>query len=168
MVTLVVTVVIASVAIPSFSTMLSRSRLRAAVEQLRADLTLARTEALRRNEVVFASFTRSADGSWCYGLSLDAACDCTAVAGANVCFLDRDAANNPLRRVVSSGEYRGVTMDAAVAALSFGPVRPTLSTRSITLTAAGRKARVITANMGRVRVCSPTGDAYLYYYDACT
>lgn len=169
MVTLVIAVVLLTIAIPSFSNMMTRQRLRAAAEQVRADLDLARTEAIKRNAAVRISFTRDLDGSWCYGLTLNAddGCDCAAASGTDICFLDVDGSSNPLRRAVSGEQYRGVTMAAGVGDIVFRPVRPVIRNESIALTAAGRTATVITHAMGRIRLCSPAGDNYLSYYDAC-
>lgn len=172
MVTLAVAVVLVSIAVPSFQSMLARQRLRAAAEQFRADLDLARTEAIKRNASVRVDFTRSIDGeTWCYGLTLGTSCDCTASSGTTVCFLDRtnpaDGTSAPLLRVINNGAYPAVTLDADVADFSFNPIRMTLVPRTATFSANDQTVNVVFGNVGRVRICSPAGDNYLYYYEEC-
>lgn len=169
MVTLVIVVVFALLAVPSFSSMLDRSRLRSATEQLRVDLTLARTEALRRDDGVVVSFVRNDATSWCWGMRVDASCDCTQTSGAELCFLDRDGGGTPIRRVVSSVDYRGVRLDALPfgGALAFNAVRPTLASGSASFSAGDYAARVAVGNVGRIRTCSVSGPNYLYYFDPC-
>lgn len=164
-----VAVVLLSVAVPSFSSMIARGQLKSAAERLRADLVLARAEASRRNAPISLTFRLADDGSWCYGLNLDNACDCTAASGPDVCALDQDADGNPVRRVVTSSEYRGVAVDQIPfrsGSIRFTPVRPTLRPGSARLSASGMKARVIASAFGRIRLCSPS-DAKPVFSETC-
>lgn len=168
LVTLTVLVVLTCIAVPSLSAMLTRSRLRSATEHLRAELDLARSEALKRDAIVVASFLRQADGSWCYGLSLGAACNCAITAGSGLCFIDRDAADQPVIRIVSSAQYPGVELGTPLPRpLRFNPVRPSLRADSASFTAGRHTARVVTADLGRIRICSPRGERHLAAYDVC-
>ena len=62
MVVIVVVAILASLAAPSFSTMLANNRVRTGVDGILAGLQLARTEAIRRNTNV--SFTLNTGTGW--------------------------------------------------------------------------------------------------------
>jgi type IV fimbrial biogenesis protein FimT len=174
LVTLAVMAIVIAIAVPAFGSIAARNRLRNAAEQLRSDLNAARTESVKRNAPVTVNFTRNSDGSWCYGLSLNASCDCTATSGTTVCSLDSDA-GNPILRVISSSKYSGVTMDAPPlgtapfgGSLRFSPVRPTLLAGSASLTASsGQTVQVVASGFGRIKLCSPAGANNFKYYLPC-
>lgn len=163
--------ILVAMAVPSFTGIIERNRMRNAVEQLRSDLKLARSESLRRNANVTVSFQRNTDGStWCYGLTLNASCDCTATSGTTVCQLDTGVST-----VVSSANFRGITSTAAPFAsgggnLVFSAARPTLASGSARFTSSptGYEARVVVAGMGRISLCSPAGTTKLSYFDPCS
>lgn len=162
-----VVVLVVSV-VPSLGTMIERSRLRAVVERLRADVTLARVEAQRRNRTVVLSFQRSEDGAaWCYGLTFDSTCDCRVASGAGSCELEPGV---PMR--VASDQSRGVRSSAPPFALSGGRLvvpgaRPTLTAGSAKFASAHGQAEVRVASSGRVRLCSPAGELRLISLDPC-
>lgn len=165
MVTIAVAAILIAMAVPSFSGIAERNRLRNVAEKLRSDLKLAHSEALRRDLPVFLTFKNVSGGAtWCYGLSQGAPCDCAAGA----CELDPGASTN-----VSNAAYRGVTMPdlpyaGTAGALTFSPARPTLSADSAAFfSPSGKEARVVIASNGRVRLCSPAGSNKLLYFNAC-
>jgi type IV fimbrial biogenesis protein FimT len=85
MVVLAVAAILASLAAPSFSTMLANSRVRTGVDGILAGLQLARTEAIRRNTNV--SFTLSTGTGWTVAVVSPAAsiqARPTSDAGANL------------------------------------------------------------------------------------
>eukprot|EP00456_Euglypha_rotunda_P051346 TRINITY_DN41492_c0_g1_i1.p1 TRINITY_DN41492_c0_g1~~TRINITY_DN41492_c0_g1_i1.p1 ORF type:complete len:157 (-),score=28.24 TRINITY_DN41492_c0_g1_i1:10-423(-) len=98
MIVVAVMAVVLSMAIPSYSAMSARTRLRTAADHLRSDLSEARTQALQRGQPVYVSFWRSANGEqWCWALSSQAGCDCMQKdTGSNrYCYLDVDRARIP-------------------------------------------------------------------------
>jgi type IV fimbrial biogenesis protein FimT len=165
---LLLLVVIVLGAAPSLGAMVERSRLRAVVERLRADVTLARAEAMRRNRTVVLSFRRSEDGQeWCYGLTLATGCDCTLTSGPGTCELDPGISTR-----VSSAQSRGIRSTAPPFALTAGRLvipgaRPTLTAGSARFACAKGQAEVRVASTGRVRLCSPAGDLRLSSLDPC-
>lgn len=165
---LAVVAVLVTGAAPSLGTMIERSRLKAVVERLRADVVLARAEALRRNRTVVLSFHRSDDGAeWCYGLTLASSCDCRVASGVQACELDTGI---PTR--VSSAQSRGIRSTAPPFALSNGRLvvpgaRPTLTAGSARFASANAQAEVRVAASGRVRLCSPSGDQWMASLDPC-
>lgn len=165
---LAIVVVIVAGTVPSLGTMIERARLRAVVERLRADVTLARAEALRRNRTVVISFRRSDDGAdWCYGLTLAGSCDCRIASGPGACELDPGIAAR-----VTSERSRGVRSVAPPFALSGGRLvvpgaRPTLTAGSARFASPRGQAEVRVASSGRVRLCSPAGALRLSSLDPC-
>src|SRR5699024_6935398 len=91
MVTVAVAAIIVSIAVPSFSAMLNRHRLEAAASELKFNLLLARSQAIKQNRDVAVSFRTGADASaWAYGLSDTGGCDPTETdkAADDACTVD--------------------------------------------------------------------------------
>lgn len=166
--TLALALVIVMAAAPSFGAMIERSRLRAVVERLRADVTVARAEAQRRNRTVVLSFRRSEDGAdWCYGLTLASTCDCRLASGLDSCELDPGVSTR-----VTSAQSRGIRSTAPPFALSGGRLvvpgaRPTLTAGSARFASTHGQAEVRVASSGRVRLCSPAGELHLTSLAPC-
>ncbi len=155
-------------AVPSFSELGARNRLRNVVERLRSDIQLARAESLRRDRDVILSFRSGNGGSaWCYGLSLTPGCDCRVGSGPGACELDPGVST-----AVSSGQSLGIRLTSLPFAVGDGnlvlsAVRPTLTAGSARFASARNEAEVRVAAMGRVRLCSPAGETRLSYMDRC-
>ncbi len=175
MVTITVLGILVALAVPSYSSLINRNRVRNAAEQMRSDFSLARSEALKRSSNVTISFARSADGAtWCYGLNSGGSCDCTATAGADVCALDVESGVR-IRRVVDNAAYRGVSMTnishsgcSTSCNLTMNAVRPTMAAGTVEFTSmADQVVRVVTTSMGRIRMCSPSGSGHVIYFETC-
>lgn len=153
---------------PSFAAIVERGRLRAVVEQLRADIVLSHAEALRRHRTVVLSFHRSEDGrDWCYGLSLSDRCDCRIPSGPGACELDEGVSAR-----ITSADSPGIRSAALPFALNGGRLivpgpRPTLTAGSARFASNHGEAEVRVASSGRVRLCSPPGDQRLVSLDPC-
>lgn len=162
MVTLSVASVLLAVAVPALSDMIFASRLRGAADNLAAQLRFAMTESIKRNRAISVTFRSTEDGrSWCYGMSEDSGCDC-GVAGS--CVYDG------VERLSQGTEYSGIQIAVSVAQgrFSFQPKRNTVTAGSITFTAAnGKSLRTVVSGYGRIRHCSPAGEAFLQGYPAC-
>lgn len=160
--------IVVALAVPSFTQIVARGRLKSSAEGFRTELAFARMEAVKRSRTVFVSLVIGGNGSWCYGTKLSSACDCTITdaANANYCFLDT-AGSAPVRKVVSSTAYSGVTVGTnfSGSTISFSPTRPTLATGNATFAAGSQSLRVVASAMGRVRLCSP--NASLAGYPSC-
>ena len=75
MVVIAIISIVASVAVPSFSSLFDKYRLRGAADALFGDLQAARMEAIRSNSTVYVNFVTGAN--WCYGMKAGSSCDCT-------------------------------------------------------------------------------------------
>jgi type IV fimbrial biogenesis protein FimT len=139
---LVVTGIIAAVAVPSYSHMLARQQLRAAGETLALDLRNAREEALRSGQPVFVS-SRTGP-AWCWGISRGRPCDCGGSLPA--CGLGRGQAQDYPQVELGRGDT-----------LQFEPrMGRLLSAGQIELKTRRNQSLQVQVNlMGRPRLCGP-------------
>lgn len=155
--------VLATIAAPSFTTFIDRTRLTSAVDALNADLQLARSEALRTNQAVSINFQTGS--AWCYGIVVGGAvCDCSITNAGNTgyCGYKRVAASSPSAFTLSASTF-------ATASTSFDPARGFLTEAgSVTLQSSqGKQAQVSLSLMGTASVCSPTSGGLSTVYPTC-
>lgn len=153
MVTIAVLAILLAAGIPAFNDMFDRHRLKTVAETAYQDLIFARSEAIKRNDDVFAGFTAGNDGTWCYGLSLDSACDCaqTDASAADYCAIAGAA------KITDGDQYASIDMTVGFPGndTSFDPMRGTADSGSVTFTSAGGYSAEVTVNgLGRVTLCS--------------
>ena len=142
MLTLAIVGVLLTLALPSFGSILSRHRLKAAAEQLAADLGELRFQAAQRGVPLHLQV--HAGAPWCYALATEGGCDCRM---AQACQL----------KTVHAQDHPGVTLlegrdlrfdgsaSAAHAALLQG--------------SEGAQLRVGLSPLGRPKICAPGGTA---------
>lgn len=149
-ITLAVLALLATLALPSFGSMLSRHRLVAAAEELAADLAEARFLAAQSGQPVHVVFRPGPD--WCYAVARAPGCDCRS---AEACQL----------KTVRADDVPGVALEAAADA-SFDPAAvATLGGQASWRTRQGGDAlQVRLSGLGRARVCTSSG---LRGYPAC-
>jgi prepilin-type N-terminal cleavage/methylation domain-containing protein len=157
MITLTVLAIIIVVAVPSFSGILERRQLHGAGEKLFADLMYAKTEAIKRNTPVRVSFTGTG-ATWCYGMALNANCDCTA----NDCQIDG------VLQVTSQDDFDGVEVIADSSfvggSTTFTPLRGAANPGRLEFAvSSGANLGAVVSSFGRVRLCSDGG----FNYDNC-
>lgn len=158
MVALTVIAALLALAGPDLMAPIHAQRGRGAAENLRAALQHGRSEAIRRSEDVFVSFTVGAD--WCYAVSRAEHCGC----GRSCSSPDR------LLHTVDDDAYPGVQIISAsfagsacgtVACTRFDPVRGTaggVNGTVILQNDSGARYKVIVSTLGRVRTCRDQGD----------
>lgn len=144
--------ILASIAMPSYKSMIERYQLQKAVESLKSDLQLARTEAIKQSEDVIVSRKTGVAGAWCYGLarkktSSRSSCDCaeTNISDANYCDI----------KIVLGMDFSTTNMDSANGNSTFGFRRGTIGNDGVTFTSNKYAIRVLFSDVGRVRVCTP-------------
>lgn len=163
LIVLAITVIFLITAIPTFADMLGRYRVKAATEKLFLYLHHAKSEAIKRNQRIHLTFNSSNNGAvWCYGLKIDATCDCTIEGSCQI---------DGVQKVINSSEFTGVSIESHISlpgnhfifenvrwimASTYGHVR-FISPR-------GKQTRVIVSRMGRIRTCSPHGSANIPGY----
>lgn len=163
LIVLAITVIFLITAIPTFADMLGRYRVKAATEKLFLYLHHAKSEAIKRNQRIHLTFNSSNNGAvWCYGLKIDATCDCTIEGSCQI---------DGVQKVINSSEFTGVSIEPHISlpgnhfifenvrwimASTYGHVR--------FISPQGKQARVIVSRMGRIRTCSPHGNANIPGY----
>ena len=87
MIVLIIIGALLGVGVPAFNEALERRRIDGIVDELQAQIALAKSEAIKRNVEVSVAFTRTGDATWCMGIDEDdtAGCNCTT---ANDCTVD--------------------------------------------------------------------------------
>lgn len=151
LVVMAISSVLLAAAIPAFISLVNASRLRGAADILVADFRLTMTESTKRGDDVLVSFQRDSDGSnWCYGLSVNASCNCRV---ANSCLI------NSAEHVVRGTDFSGVSATPTHSNYWFKPKRSTVTAGNILFTAQdGKQVKVLVSGYGRIRPCSPSGN----------
>lgn len=182
LVVLSILAVVLALAVPAMSDYLDRRKIISAAEAIYGELQYARAEAIARSATVYTRFSVDA-GIWSIGVSTTNNCDPTetVVTEADACVLVVDNgdgvndSNDLVRHVISSGNFPGVTIDSiSVAQTAFNPRRGTASPGATVTLGLVRGAnqgsyemRVILGLIGRVRICTPTGNEAVAGYTSC-
>jgi len=156
MITVAIIGILASIAVPSFQDMIERNRLKEAVESLKSDLMFARTEAIKRSANVTISRKTGDDGAWCYGLTTNNSCDCSAAP--STCEI----------KTVLGSEYMKTNIRSVwVADLTFNFRRGGSGTSSACFSSTKYTAKVQTSREGRVTICTNNNSTALSGYAEC-
>lgn len=142
LVTLAIVAVTLTLALPSFGGILARHRLKAAAEQLSADLGELRLMAAQRGQALHLHLQPGAQ--WCYALATVSGCDCRV---AQSCQL----------KTVRSADHPGVTLLAG-ANLRVDARNVGLSQdggQALLQGSEGAQLRVGLTPLGRPKVCAP-------------
>ncbi len=153
LIALLLIAILTLVAVPTFTTLIQNHRLSSTAENLYYVLQLARSEAVKRNNTVFVTFT-SGD-SWCYGVNVGSTCNCN-IAGN--CTLGSFSAPQAQQLSLTSTFSSSMSFEGTHGAAS--------SSGSFTFTLYGQISPLITINigvMGNGQMCS-TG---ITGYTAC-
>jgi type IV fimbrial biogenesis protein FimT len=136
-------------------------RLKGAADVLVAELRLAQSESFKCQTGVSLNF-RTSGSEWCYGYSINTACDCTQPL---VCVMDG------VDTVRQHHQYPGVQLLPGVSGnrFSFQPRRGTVTAGNILLTGEnGKQLRVVVSGLGRIRICTPSGVSRFAGYPVCS
>ncbi len=156
LVTIAVLAILLSIAVPSMQSMISRNRLKAATHAIAEDLQWTRSETIKQNRPLQMTLVLN---DWCYGVSNASQGDCD-------CRLPTDDPGGCTLKRVSGADFPGISLDATFARTVFEPRRATATNGSLILSSArGSSLKIILSRLGRVHLCSPTGD--VPGYDAC-
>jgi type IV fimbrial biogenesis protein FimT len=143
-VTMAVLAVLATLALPSFGSLLERHRLTAAAETLALDLGEARFQSVQSAQPLHVVFRPGA--SWCWAVARTPGCDCRAATPA--CAL----------KTVRADDLPGVELTAAAgASFDAAALPPGRSDAVLRTRGAGDELRVRLSPLGRARICTTTG-----------
>ena len=178
LVTVTIIGILAAIAVPAYTKMLERNRLKGAAEVLYNDLQLARTEAIKRNQDATVTFSGAGPSTtWAYGSRSSptgVTCDPSVpLSDANACqlyYLDSAGDLQPenVLRVTRSTDYPGVSLQVTFQAAASPAValpRAEFEPRQGLADVAGRaclelkndKLQVRVSQLGRVLICTTTG-----------
>lgn len=154
---LAVAVILAAIAIPSYTDFIERGRLKALTEAVYSDLQFAYSESLKGEQTSTSGIAVTFDiTNQCYGLELDqTVCDCNT---ANDCSV----------KEVDATTFPGVTISANSFDSNrtrFNSIRGTADAGSVTLTSTtdnNLQLRVNLNLLGRVSVCAPNDNVVGY------
>lgn len=143
--------VLVAASVPSFNQFIQGGRLKGALESVFANLQYAKSEAIKRNQQVYLTFTEAGD-TWCYGL--------TAASGSPACTCDTTARTTTCEiATVYSDDYKNITIDSSTAPTSrqysFNPIRGSADSGNVTLSNGTYTLRVVISSLGRIKICSP-------------
>ena len=159
MIVVAITGIIASFAMPSYQDVLERKRLKQVVESLKSDLQLARTRAIKQSQNVLVSRTTGNAGAWCYGLSTKTACSCVQATTTATDYCE-------IKRVLGSS-FESTNMVSANGNSTFDFRRGTIGANGVTFSTDDYTSRVVFSQVGRVRICTPSGTTGLPVYPGC-
>lgn len=142
MVALAIVAVLMTLALPSFGSILARQRLKAAAEQLSADLGELRLLATQRGQALHLNVQPGAQ--WCYALATAGGCDCRVVQSCQLKTVR--AADHPGVTLVEGGDMT-VNPQLVGLALHGGQV--------LLRGSEGATLRVGLTPLGRPRMCAP-------------
>jgi type IV fimbrial biogenesis protein FimT len=151
--------ILATLAVPSFTGLFEASRLKGAVETLTSDLSLARSEAIRKNQPIFFNIETSAS-TWCYSIGTTAitdVCKCNAATPDAGCSIKQIKSTAFPKVLINKTTFED--------SIQFEPIRGQLLTadnakRTLKITSASNKIIYATARLlGTIKLCSPSGYA---------
>ncbi len=148
-VVMAVTIVLGAIAVPSFSGLVARQRLKSVAHGLQSDIALARQESGRSGLVVHLMFHPGPQ--WCYALSTGIGIDCRQAAVAP---------GSGVLKVVRAAEHAGTTLvDATAMAIDPRSGTSLLAAGHARFASpqAGQQLQVRLGRLGRASVCAPAG-----------
>ena len=162
LITVVIMGILVALAAPSFFGILESRKLKGAAENFQVDLMFIKTEAIKRNSPVRIQFkfdTAGADPTkWCYGMKVNAACDCFETVSTEVDYCEIDG----VTKVVNRSDYGDNVLLAAnpfaTSIVSFTPLRGQVFAGNAKFSlSGGAEVKVSTNSRGRTTICSDNG-----------
>lgn len=130
-----------SLALPSFGSIMARSRLKAAAENLSLDLAELRIAATQRGAPLHVQFTTGAN--WCYALATASGCSCQVAQSCQM-------------KTVRAKDHPGVQLvEGQDVLFEPQPGAGVGSGRALLQSADGAQLRVGLTPLGRPKVCAP-------------
>jgi prepilin-type N-terminal cleavage/methylation domain-containing protein len=164
MLAIVVMAILLAIAVPSFTSQFQKQRLKGAAERLVSEIQFARNEAVGSNNDIFVNVQSGGGTSWCFGVGTDSTCDCDAGTTGTNCQIDGEY------RIVTADDYDGVTMVSVDTTIQFDTVRglPGGAAPNFDFDGEdGNRVGVRVNQVGRVNICSPSGDKKVGEYPDC-
>jgi len=164
LITVVILGILVGLAAPSMFSILEGRKLKGAAENFQVDLMFIKTEAIKRNTPVriYYKFDSVDTSKWCYGMKVNAACDCTKPdsesSDADYCEID------DVKKVVNQADYgnnvliKDNDVNFPSDLVSFTPLRGQANQGSVEFELAdGRSIKTTVNARGRATICSDSG-----------
>jgi type IV fimbrial biogenesis protein FimT len=173
MMSLVLVAIGMALALPSYRDMVEKRQVTNGAEQVASFINTAQGVAMKTNEVVTVSYSRTDDDEWCIGaISGDAPCDCTVTDTTAINYCQIASQPFVLNNTHASDRdlVHSVTGDGAYA---FDPIRGLFMDLDDSLTMELRspsdqfRLNVLVNNTGRVILCSESSDHAIPGYQVC-
>lgn len=170
MMSIVLVAIGTALALPSYRDMVEKRQVTNGAEQLASFINAAQGAAMKTNDEVWVSWSRTNSGDWCIGANTDATCDCTQ---DNACqingqdfVIDASAAGNRdlMYNIVGGGDDK---------AYAFDPVRGLMLDLDDSLELQLRsnnedfRLNLQVNNTGRVVLCSDSATHAVPGYEVC-
>lgn len=153
MITLVLVAILLTIAVPSYRSLRQEQMVKAATQAIYTDLMLLKSESVKRNTPISFIVFNSGQSNWCYRIDIDGSGSCNSCADS-CSVLDG-------RKGGDATEYGGLSLQASysesatgIRPILFSPRRGTLPSGHVQVTIADYSTKVMTSNIGRVRVCA--------------
>lgn len=164
MLTIVVLAILLALAVPAFTNIIGKNRLKSAAERMSTELQFARSSAIAQNQQVRVHV--SPGSSWCMGLDDDLSTDCDCAGAPAQCTIDGQ------QQVVTSGDFENIEITGSTIAgdaILFDNVRglPDGGGDVDFENEDGKRVRLRFSLLGSVNLCSPTGSGHIGDYVDC-
>jgi len=154
--------ILVAIAAPSMFSILEGRKLKGAAENFQVDLMFIKTEAIKRNSPVRIQFKfDSVDtAKWCYGMKVNAACDCfeNVATESDYCEID------DVKKVINRADYgdnvliKDNDVNFGSDLVSFTPLRGHSNAGNVEFSLAdGRSIKTNVNPRGRATICSDSG-----------
>jgi len=162
LITVVILGILVSLAAPSMFSILEGRKLKGAAENFQVDVMFIKTEAIKRNSKARIQFKFDSGNAskWCYGMKVNAACDCfeTVATESDYCEIDN------VKRVVNQADYgknvliKDNDVHFSNDLVSFTPLRGQANPGYVEFSLAdGRSIKTNVNVRGRATICSDSG-----------
>ncbi|WP_020161617.1 GspH/FimT family pseudopilin [Cycloclasticus pugetii] len=154
--------ILVAIAAPSMFSILEGRKLKGAAENFQVDLIFIKTEAIKRNTPVriYYKFDSVDTSKWCYGMKVNAACDCFQADSSQADYCEIDG----VKKTISQADYgnnvliKDNNVNFASDLVSFTPLRGQATPGHVEFALAdGRSIRTTVNARGRATICSDSG-----------
>ena len=167
-----------TLAVPSWEHVTQKRNLTNATEQVAALLSLAQTEAQKRNRTISLAFNRTDNQDWCVGAAMGSSgCDCSETNPESTGFCTVDgtpssvgATSFKFLRLIEASDSQPTDGDSFI---TFDPVRGILQPAGDMLQFTFESAngnfqlRLLISPTGLLRICNPDSDKQVGGYKTC-
>lgn len=161
-----------ALALPSYRDMVEKRQVTNGAEQVASFINTAQGVAMKTNQVVTVSYSRSATDEWCLGATLgETACDCTVTDDTATDYCEVDS--QPFIIENSHAGDRELVHDISGGGYAFDPVRGLFTDLDDGLTVDLRsqsekfQLSLVVNNTGRVTLCSASAQHSVPGYGLC-